>query len=384
MSLPDSNTSHTALVARLAEDDDSLLENPSPLIDAMLIERLFQYSWPTRYLPYVVLFAGFAAFRQEVDWIEAVGITLLYTLGTWWLDHQRYGFAEDTNRQQRWQYWAQRFTIGSSVTGAAWGIFFWLHAGTQDYAQQAVLCVMWSGLALSNSNTRAPHLPAFYAFFVMLALPLFARVLIDGGTPQYVMGLFGIVLAITFCIRAHSTHRQERVSLALRLRNAELVADIDRARAEATAAHVAAEQALAARAQSYATAERLAGFGSWEWTLEDDHLMWSDNMFRMLNLSPSAAPAAVDVLVDSTHFADRQLVTQFFTTLRREGRPAEVEFRVGDQEGQYGPRTWRKMRLMGIARRDSTGRIVALCGTLRDLREEASRQPPEKAPPPIS
>lgn len=372
--MSDSNTSHTALIARLAEDDGSLLENPSPLIDAMLIERLFQYSWPTRYLPYLVLFAGFAAFRQQAEWVEMVGITLLYTLGTWWLDHQRYGFAEDPDRQRRWQYWAQRFTIGSTVTGSAWGIFFWLHAGTPDYAQQALLCVMWSGLALSNSTTRSPHLPAFYAFFAALALPLFARVLIDGSTPQYVMGLFGMVLAITFCIRAHSSHRQERVALALRLRNAELVADIDRARAEATAAHVAAEQALAARAQSYATAERLAGFGSWEWTMEDDHLVWSDNMFRMLNLSPSAAPAAVDVLLDSTHFTDRPKVAQFFAALRCEGRPGEVEFRVGDQEGPYGPRTWRRMRLLGIARRDSTGRIVALCGTLRDLREEAPRQ----------
>lgn len=380
ISVSDSNASHTALVARLAEEDDSLLENPSPLVETMMVERLYQYSWPTRYLPYLVLFAGFFVFRQQIDWMEVVGITLAYTLGTWWLDHQRFGFNEDSDRQQNVAYWGRRFAIGSAITGGAWGAFFWLHGTTEDYAQQAMLCLMWNGLAFSNMNTRSPHLPSHYAFFITMSVPLFIRALFYGGTPQYMMAILGVALGTALCLRAHSANRSERLAIALRLRNAELVAEIDRARAEASAAHVATEQMLAARSASYNTAERLAGFGSWEWRLEDDHLSWSDNMFRLINLTPTGAPAAMAVLLDSVHHQDRGRVDAFFADLRRTGRTGHLDFRVGDDRGEHGPSSWRPVRLLGMARRDSTGRIVALNGALRDMRVEAAAaaNPPEK------
>ncbi len=360
--------SSSSLVAHLAEEDDSLLENPSPLIGALLVERLYQYSWPTRYLPYLVLGAGFLAFHNILLWYEVVGVTLLYTLGTWWLDRQRFAFAEDHQSQQRSAYWAERFTIGSVITGLAWGVFFWLYADTRDYAQQTVLCLMWSGLAFSNMNTRAPHLPAYYAFFATMSVPLFLRGLLEGGMAQYMMAVLGVTLGMAFCLRAHGANRSERLGIALRLRNAELVAEIDKARAEASAAHIAAEQALAARGSSYNNAERLAGFGSWEWRLEDDHFTWSDNMFRLLDLAPTAAPAAIPVLLDCAHPADRAALQTFFDDLRQQGRAQPVDFRVGDEPGAYGPASWRPLRLSGIARRDSTGRIVALNGALRDAR----------------
>lgn len=366
--MSDSKTSSSGLVARLAEEDDSLLESPSPLVAALLIERLYQYSWPTRYLPYLVLGAGFLAFRNQLTWVEVISVSLLYTLGTWWLDRQRFAFAEDENARQRSAYWGERFSIGSAITGATWGLFFWLYADTKDYAQQTVLCLMWSGLAFSNMNTRSPHLPAYYAFFATMSLPLFLRALIDGGTAQYTMAVLGFVLGLAFCLRAHSANRSERIGIALRLRNAELVAEIDTARAEASAAHIAAEQALAARGSSYNTAERLAGFGSWEWRLEDDHFTWSDNMFRLLDLAPTAAPAAIPVLLDCAHPKDRDIVRKFFDELRQTGRAAPVEFRVGNEQGDHGPSSWRLLRLSGVARRDSTGRVVALSGALRDQR----------------
>ena len=44
-------------------------------------------------------------------------------------------------------------------------------------------------------------------------------------------------------------------------------------------------------------AEQLAHTGSWDWNLETDRLLWSDNMFRLLGLEPEEITPTPDYVV---------------------------------------------------------------------------------------
>src|SRR3546814_14337656 len=82
-----------ALLRRLAEDDEALLDERGREIDCLMIERLYQSSWPVRYVPYPILFGAFLIFRDYAAWWSILALTALYTLGTWYLDRQRQHIA---------------------------------------------------------------------------------------------------------------------------------------------------------------------------------------------------------------------------------------------------------------------------------------------------
>jgi len=354
--------SAAALVARLAEEDESLLDNRSPIAEGMLIERLYQYSHAARHIPYMVLFGACVLFFPHTNWFEIIALTIAYTIGTAWLDRQRKGFAEDDNRLENSVLWANRFAIGSAITGTTWGAMFWLFGVPGDHELQAALAVAWSGLSLANLNNRSPHLVSYYAFQLPMSLLLLVRGLMIGDQATYFMLLFGGVLALALARRAHVANRNERIAIALRLRNAELVADMDKARAEASSGLVQTEQLLAARMMRSNVAERLAGNGSWMWQLSDDTQSWSDNMFRLLGLSPVNAPAEMPVLLDACHPDDRARVTAYFDRLREKGEAPTLQFRV-----RRGPGDWQWLRLEGEARRDATGLPYLLTGLVQAI-----------------
>lgn len=352
--------SAAALVARLAEDDESLLDNRSPIAEGMLIERLYQYSHGARYIPYLVLFGVCALFFPYSSWFEIIALTVAYTIGTGWLDRQRAGFAEDDARLEHSVYWANRFAIGSVITGTTWGAMFWLFGVQGDHDLQAALAVVWSGLSLGNLNTRSPHLVSFYAFQLPMTLLLGIRGLMIADQATYFMLLFAAAMTLALARRAHVANRNERIAIALRLRNAELVADMDKARADASSNLVQTEQLLAARMMRSNVAERLAGNGSWMWQLSDDTQSWSDNMFRLLGLSPVHAPAELPVLLDACHPDDRAKVLSYFDALREKGEAAALHFRT-----RHGRDGWQWLRLEGETRRDATGMPYLLTGLLQ-------------------
>ncbi len=357
--------SAAALVARLAEEDESLLDNRSPVAEGMLIERLYQYSVSARHIPYMVLFGAFVLFFPHTNWFEIIALTIAYTVGTAWLDRQRKGFAEDDNRVENSVYWANRFAIGSAITGTTWGAMFWLYGVPGDHELQAALAVMWSGLSLANLNTRAPHLVSYYAFQLPMSLLLLVRGLMIADQATYFMLLFGAVLSVALARRAHVANRNERLAIALRLRNAELMAGMDKARAEASTNLVQTEQLLAARMMRSNVAERLAGNGSWMWHINDDAQTWSDNMFRLLGLSPVNAPAELPVLLDACHPDDHAKVEAYFDRLREKGEAEPLDFRV-----RRGREAWQWLRLEGEAKRDSTGMPYLLTGLLQSLPQQ--------------
>ncbi len=117
-------------------------------------------------------------------------------------------------------------------------------------------------------------------------------------------------------------------------------------------------------------AERLAQTASWDWDLEADVLLWSDNMFRLLGLEPGAITPTPEYVIEQTHPDDRQRVEAEIEAARRQRIPPEVTYRVVLPDGRI-----RVLRGATTAVAEmSDGRPSHLIGSVQDLTDEIEAQ----------
>ncbi|MDX6654423.1 MAG: hypothetical protein QOH18_1133 [Solirubrobacterales bacterium] len=77
-----------------------------------------------------------------------------------------------------------------------------------------------------------------------------------------------------------------------------------------------------------ASAERLLHTGSWEWDVETDELLWSDNLYRLLGLEPGAVIPTPDLVVGCTHPEDRERLAEELEEARAKGGHPDITYRV--------------------------------------------------------
>jgi two-component system sensor histidine kinase UhpB len=78
-----------------------------------------------------------------------------------------------------------------------------------------------------------------------------------------------------------------------------------------SAARLRFRQAVAALQESarrFADAERVAGFGSWEWEPGPDRVVWSDELFRIFGLEPGERRVTLGLVLEFVHPEDRERV----------------------------------------------------------------------------
>lgn len=352
-----------ALLQRLLEDDESLLASRDPKVDALLIERLYHNSLATRYVPIPMLFGAFFIYQQQLTWWQCLGLTALYLSATIYLDRLREAFSRSEGLRDPKIDWGLRFALGCGCTGLTWGLLGWLAYPPGDFALQAVLCVAWAGLALSTLNTRAVHLPSFYAFMIAMSVPFFARGFLFGEPSTVAMAFFGSILFAALCFCAQINNRRERSGAALRLRNAELLGEMDRARQVAESNHAQLQQAYRAMIADLAVTQRLAQTGSWRWQGDDKPVVWSDEFYRLLGLLPQSCPAALAAWLDRVHPDDRDSVRGHYQRLRQGAAQDAVHFRLADENIRH------RLHSLAESTRGEDGSVISIRGLLRPATE---------------
>lgn len=353
----DQASKSAALLQRLTEEDETLLEHRDPRVEAMLVERLYQNSWPTRYVPLPMLFGAFVLFRNYIDWSHIIGLTALYAGGTWYLDRLRSDFDNTAAILGTGKDWGTRFAIGSGITGLAWGLIGWFCYPPGNFALQAVLCIAWGGLAMSSVSTRAVHLPSFYAFIVAMSVPLFARALLFGEASTVIMACLGGVLLVALCLGAHVANKRERLALALRFRNAELIDQLDRARGDAEAERARAAADLAAVATDFSFTQALTETGAWRWEADPDHMVWSTGMTDLLGIKQGAVMPSIAAWLQLVHADDRVALRDHLARLRNDATADHVAFRVAE--------SGRRLESAGLSERDGEGKVVRVRGIVK-------------------
>lgn len=352
-------TASAALLQRLAEDDESLLERSDPQIDVMLIERLYQSSFATRYVPIPMLFGAFVIYQDYLTWWQIMLIGLLYSIATIHLDRLRDAYTRSEGLIPG-RDWGLLFAIGCAGTGLAWGLLGWFAYPPGEFALQALLCVAWAGLTTSSLNTRAVHLPSFYAFIIGISVPFFARGFLFGEASTVGMAFFGTILLAAQCFCAQVNNRRERLSAALRLRNAELIGEMDRARSTAETSRIELSRAHQAMAADFASLQRLSQTGSWHWQGPDGNVVWSDQFYRLLGLAPQSCPAAPAAWLDRVHADDREILRSHYQRLRNGAAQDTVSFRLA---GETAAPVW--LQSIAESERGADGSVAWIRGLLR-------------------
>jgi PAS domain S-box-containing protein len=130
-------------------------------------------------------------------------------------------------------------------------------------------------------------------------------------------------------------------------------------------------------------AQRVAHVGHWEWDLETDVVVWSDETYRIFGLNPQERPMDLATVRAMVHPEDRESLYRGVDEDLVAGVRPDAEFRIVRPNGEVRtvhsvtPKRWSSMP--GDAKRDGSGRPYKLFGTVQDITdrkraEEALKQ----------
>ncbi|MCX6080463.1 MAG: PAS domain S-box protein [Chloroflexi bacterium] len=125
-----------------------------------------------------------------------------------------------------------------------------------------------------------------------------------------------------------------------------------------------AEDALRESEKRLHQALAAANGGIWEWDLETNKNIWSEELWKVYRLEPYSCEPSFDAWLQTIHPDDREMVAREVLDAAQNGRRLSLEWRELDQDGlEY----WVMAR--GQALRNAEGQLVRYVGTVLDITE---------------
>ncbi len=141
--------------------------------------------------------------------------------------------------------WGWRFAVSAAVSGVLWGAAAVLFYVPEDPALQVFLIITVGGIGIGSLAVLTSYLPAFYAFFVPVMVPLAAMFFWQGGEFAPVLGTMVAALGGASVVLAHVLNRMQTRALALRYENRGLIGTLGDAAEAAHSADMAKSAFLA-------------------------------------------------------------------------------------------------------------------------------------------
>ncbi len=107
-----------------------------------------------------------------------------------------------------------------------------------------------------------------------------------------------------------------------------------------------------------------ANAGTWEWDLETNENVWSDELWKLFDIEPYSRAPSLDAWRELVHPDDLASAEQLVAQAAQTGTELNVEFRISDREGRE-----RWLLSQGRPLRDSQGRAVRFVGIVLDITE---------------
>lgn len=127
-----------------------------------------------------------------------------------------------------------------------------------------------------------------------------------------------------------------------------------------------AEAELRRRKATLAEALEIAQLGYWEWDLETEYVSWSNEMFAMLGVEPSAIEPSLEAFCEFVHPDDLDFVMQVSRAAVAHHTPYNAIHRI--YRGDTGE--LRYLRGRGrVFSRDAEGKPARIVGTVQDITE---------------
>ncbi len=120
-------------------------------------------------------------------------------------------------------------------------------------------------------------------------------------------------------------------------------------------------------------AQSVAHVGHWEWDLETNVIVWSDESYRIFGLKPQERPMDLATVRAIVHPDDRESLYRGVDEALAAGLRPEDDFRIvlpsGEVRTLHAVTSIRWNSLPGDSKRDASGRPYKLLGTVQDVTE---------------
>jgi len=139
------------------------------------------------------------------------------------------------------------------------------------------------------------------------------------------------------------------------------------------------EQILKRREQQLLEAEAIGHMGHWHWSIGQDDLRFSDEIYRIFGVTRETFFPTLDTVNAMLHRRDAGRIMQAFQRAIIEQNDHDIDFRVITPNGQT-----RYVRCRGRCEKDNDGEVIGLYGIMQDitqthLHEKALREAKEAA-----
>ena len=269
-----------------------------------------------------------------------------------------------------------RYGVALAATAAALALSIVL----RDFGAQTLFIFFFA--AVVGAAWYGGRGPALLA--TALSVPLAALFLLDGFAAADLLrlALFAGVSLLVGAMReslAHARRAAERhageaehaAALAqdqaaeLEVQAAELAQQREEAQALAAELDEASRRLRDSMERQLAQAERLAGLGSWEWSVADGRLRWSEGMFRVYGLEPGAEEPAYETFLARVHPDDRARVSEAVARAVETLEPFEFHHRIVLPGGAV-----RTLHARGTVEAGPDGRAARMTGTGQDVTDQ--------------
>ena len=113
-----------------------------------------------------------------------------------------------------------------------------------------------------------------------------------------------------------------------------------------------------------AEAQRIAHLGHWDWDIVKNHIVWSDEIYRIFGLAPQEFKATYEAFLNTVHEDDREFVRDSVDKAINENEKYSIDHRIELPDG-----TIRFVHEEGEITFDEDGKPVRMMGTVQDITE---------------
>ena len=110
------------------------------------------------------------------------------------------------------------------------------------------------------------------------------------------------------------------------------------------------------------SAQQLAHLGNWEWNINSGKTCWSDEIYRIFGLSPSASDCSFEEIISHIPADEKDIITAIIQHSIKTSTPYEVEHQIIKEDGSKG-----HVRQIGKVHKDPLDHSTVIVGTILDI-----------------
>jgi PAS domain S-box-containing protein/putative nucleotidyltransferase with HDIG domain len=125
-----------------------------------------------------------------------------------------------------------------------------------------------------------------------------------------------------------------------------------------------AEEALRENERLLSESQRIGHIGSWSYNLITNSLQYSDEMYRLFDVSPREFPHTSEAFLNLIYPLDHPAAVKWMESISTGRQPGELDFRIFRKSGEL-----RHLQCRGAITFDSAGKPVRFIGMAQDITE---------------